>query len=104
GGAGDAAVGVLDRRYGEGDVEQRAVLAPAHGLEVVDALPATYLGEDARLLRLAVRRQQDGDRPADHLVGAIAEQALGALVPTHDDAVEILADDGVVGGFNNLGE
>ena len=37
------------------------------------------------------------DRPADHLVGGVAEDALGGRVPTQDDAVEIFADDGVVG-------
>ena len=41
------------------------------------------------------------DRLADDLLGRVAEQALRALVPAHDGAVETLADDGVVRGFDD---
>src|SRR5215831_6132931 len=52
--------------------------------------------QNARLLIRAIRRYHDHDRFADDLFGRIAEQFLGAFVSTHDDAVQILADDGVV--------
>ena len=43
------------------------------------------------------------DRLADHLLGAVAEDALGALVPARDDAGERLADDGIVGRVDDRG-
>src|SRR5579862_2492595 len=42
-----------------------------------------------------------GDVLANRFFGCIAEQALRTLVPTRDDAVQILADDGIVGGIND---
>ena len=38
---------------------------------------------------------------ADHLFGRVAEHALGAGVPGAHDSVERLADDGVVGAFDD---
>jgi len=44
------------------------------------------------------------DRLADDFVGGVAEGALRGRVPTEDDAVEIFADDGVVGSSNDGGQ
>ena len=41
---------------------------------------------------------------ADRLLGRVAEQPLGGGVPALDDAVERLADDGVVRGFDDRRE
>ena len=38
---------------------------------------------------------------ADRFLGRITEQALRTLIPAGDDAVEIFADDGVVGAIHN---
>ena len=38
---------------------------------------------------------------SDCLLGGIAEHVLSALIPALNDAIEVLADDGVVGGSNN---
>src|SRR5262249_8731852 len=46
-------------------------------------------------------RLQDGDVPADDLVGGVAEDLLGAPVPARDDAIEGLGDDGIVGRFDD---
>ena len=43
------------------------------------------------------------ERP-DRLGGGVAEHPLRGPVPRRDDAVQILADDGVVGRFDNFGE
>ena len=40
----------------------------------------------------------------DRLRGGVAEHPLRRPVPGRDDAVQILADDGVVGRFNDPGE
>ena len=48
-----------------------------------------------------VGRHQDGDGLADDLGGGVAQDPLGGLIPARDDAVERLADDGIVGGFDD---
>ena len=92
---------VPDRRNGQRNVDQAPVLALAHGLEVVDSLAAMDLLEDRRLFVLAVGRYNDGHWPADSLFGGKAEKPLGAAVPTQDQAVGILGQDGVVRRFHN---
>jgi hypothetical protein len=46
-------------------------------------------------------RENGSDWSADHFFGAITVEILGALVPSHDDAVEITAHDGFVGGSHD---
>src|SRR5262249_38690749 len=95
-GADDPPLDVANRRDRERDVEQAAVLAPADGFEVVDALAASDARENFGLFIEPVGRDQDGDRLSDHLCSLIAEQTLGALVPGGNHAVEIFADDRIV--------
>ena len=104
GGAGEPPPGVTDRRDGERDLDQRAVLAPADRLEVVDPLATPDALEDRRHLVLPPRWRQERDRPADHLGGSVAEEALGGAVPAGDDAVEGLAHDRVVGALDERGQ
>ena len=102
--ADDTPLSVAHRRNGQRNVDQRAILPSAHRFEVVDAFPAADARENRRLLVEPIGRDQDGDRPADDLFGLVAEKPLGALVPCRDDAVEVLADDGVVRGFHDRDE
>ena len=46
---------------------------------------------------------QNRDGLADYLFGQIAKDTFCALVPCHDDAVKVFADDGIIGGFDNGG-
>ena len=46
-------------------------------------------------------RNQHGNRTADHLLGGVAIQPLGAAIPAEDHPIQIFADDGVVGRFDN---
>ena len=46
---------------------------------------------------------QPRDRLSDHLRRGVAKDALGARVPSADDAVEVLADDRVVGRLDHGG-
>src|SRR5712692_6230221 len=48
-----------------------------------------------------LRWDQDGNRAALDLLGRIAKNPLGALVPAQDDAVQGHANDGVIGGLHN---
>ena len=103
-GADDPPVDVADRRHGQRDRHQRSVLAAADGLEVVEAIAAANAGQRLVFLGLAILRDQPADRRTDHLGGTVAEHPLRRLVPRLDDAVEILADDRVVGGLDDGGE
>ena len=60
--------------------------------------------QDLRFFTFEMIGNDRGDRLADHFFGGISKQSLGARVPTDDTSVEILADDGVVGGFHDTGE
>src|SRR6266436_3079907 len=52
-------------------------------------------GEDHILLRLPIGRNQAPDRLSNHLASRIAEHSLGRFIPTCDDTVERLADNGI---------
>jgi hypothetical protein len=41
-------------------------------------------------------KNEDRDRPADRLRGAVSEQPFRASAPAGDDAIEILGEDRVV--------
>ena len=69
-------VGVADRRDRQRDVDQRAVLAPAHRVEVLDPLAAANAAEDHVLFGKAIRRNQHRDRLPDGLGGGVSEQLL----------------------------
>ena len=71
---------------------------------MVDALAAPDLLENPRLFVQMIVRDQERDRLADHFLGGVAEQALGADVPAHDGPVQVLADDRVVGRFDDGSE
>ena len=103
-GADHAAAAIVDRRDRERDVDAPAVLREPHGLEVTDALARAQPRQDHLLLARALRRNDHEDRLADRLVGGIAEQPLGALVPGEDPTVQRLADDRVVGRIDDRGE
>ena len=49
---------------------------------------------------LQVLGNQHADRLPDRLRFLVTEHPLGGRVPRRDDAVEVLGDDGVVGGLD----
>ena len=46
-------------------------------------------------------RDEPGDGLSDHFLFSVAKESLSALVPAGDHTIEILADDGIVGGRND---
>ena len=100
-GADDAALGVADRGDGQGDVERRPSFATRTVSKCSTRSPAAEPLQDRALLVQPLRRDDQGDRLADGLVGRVAEEPLGPGVPRADDAVERLADDGVVGRLDD---
>src|SRR6516225_4178157 len=95
-GADDTPIGAVDGRYRERNVEQAAVLTPANGFEVIDALAAPQPRQNRCLLLGAIRWDHDCYRPADRFLGGVAEEPFRAFVPAAADAAQVLADDRVV--------
>jgi hypothetical protein len=87
---------IPDRRDGERDVAAGAVLGDALGLVVGDAVAPPQPRQEGRELVREVGRHQTRERLSDHLVRRIAVELLRALIPVGDDAVEGLAEDGIV--------
>ena len=104
GGADDLAGVVTNGRDAEGDIEAPAILAETNGFEVIDALAGANPGEDDGLVGLQLVRDDGEDGGADHLLTGVSKDAGGGGIPTGDPAGEVLADDGVVGGFDDSGE
>src|ERR1700748_457601 len=71
---------------------------------MVDAFAAPNPLQDPRLFMLTIRRNQRQDRLADDFISGVAEEPFGGCVPTGDDDVESLADDGVIGRLDDSGE
>jgi hypothetical protein len=65
---------------------------------------APNAAENCVLLALTLRWHQDGCRLADSLLGRIAKETLGALVPTCHDPVEVSAYYRVIAALDNGSE
>ena len=99
--ADDPAPRIAHGRDRQRDVQATARLVDPDGLIVLDALSATDAVENLRLLLDGFGRNQHGDGPADRLGWTVAEQASRPGIPRLHDAIEILADDRVVGRLDD---
>ena len=102
-GADDLAAAVAQRRRGEHDVEQRAVLAHPLRLDALDALAGEHAAE-ARVLALEVLVAHE--RPhvlADDLLARVAQQTDRAGIPVRDVPLAVGAHDRVVGRLDDRG-
>src|SRR6516164_2265573 len=97
----DSAFYILDRRDGERNRNQAAVLAPTNGFIAFDALSAPNSLTNGAFFMLSVWGDQNRDRFADRFFGRITEHSHCALVPTGNDGVEGLADDSVITRLDN---
>src|SRR6266446_4697647 len=70
---------------------------------MAEALTPPDAVENCRFLVVAFRRDENRDRFADHLFGRVAEEPLCSPVPSGDDAVEVLAYDGIIRGLDDGG-
>ena len=83
---------ILDRRYAEGDIDQRDILATPDSFIMLDTLTARGTIESHGFLPFRmVRRYQDENRLTHHLVGPRTEQTLCPIVPAGADTVQIFA-------------
>src|SRR5205085_12648061 len=101
GGADDAAGRVPDGRGVDGDADDRAVFADAPRLVVGDAAPGGRRREEFTDLGVEAGGGDHADVAADDRRRGVAVGLLRAQVPTRDPAVQRLADDGVVGRFDD---
>jgi hypothetical protein len=70
---------------------------------VFDALAAPDTLHHRLFLFSAIGWSQNRNRLADDFLSKVAKDTLGAAVPTRDDAIELLADDGIVAGIDDSG-
>src|SRR5258708_12334182 len=68
---------------------------------MVGAFGAADASNNERLFVLPVLRDQYPHRFPDNLLGLVSEEPLGCAVPAGDSAVEVLADNCVVGRLND---
>ncbi len=95
---------VVDRRNGQRNRERGPVFSAPDGFIVADGLTGTDLAKDEVFLVLSVGGNDHANRPADRLGSGVAKHPLGRCIPRLDDAVQVLADDGVVGRVDDLRE
>ena len=77
------------------------VAALAHRFEVIDTPTGADRFEHGVFLGLSIVGNDATNRSADHLVGCVAEHPLGGIVPRQNDAVQIFADNRIVGRLDN---
>ena len=95
---------VLDRRDRQRHFDALAVGAHAHGFEMFDPMPGFQAGDDAVFFGEAFGRDHQRDMAANRVAGGMPEQPLGRGVPALNDALERLADNRVVGRFDDRRE
>ena len=99
--ADDAPLGVGDRRDGQLDVDEAAVLPNSHGLvlPVPRALPDGSHDGVCGFMPFGTNELQE--RLPDDLVCSIAEELFGRRIPPDDDPVRVPAPDCVSGPFQD---
>src|SRR6516225_2613212 len=69
------------------------ILGDAKCVKMVIPVPAFYPSKNLLFLCLALRRNQSHDRRSDHFLSRVTKDAFCTLIPTCNDAVEILSND-----------
>src|SRR5690242_10860420 len=96
-------MGIFDRRNGQGNYDQAAILALPNRLKMVDALTSSDARENFALFALPILRNYNCNGLADRLGGREAKDVLGALVPACNNAIEVLAYNRVITGLDYRG-
>jgi len=93
-----------DRRDAERHLDRSAVFADARRFVVLDRVTLSYPSKDIPDFSATFRRHDDVDALADGFRRGEAKQAFGGIVPSGDGTIELLGNDGVVGGFDYRAE
>src|SRR6185437_8993247 len=103
-GAHDFAFVILQGRDGERHLDPSPILREPYCVEVIDALTAPQLLQEALLLLVELGRDDRQDGFTDDLALGVPEESFRGRIPRGNPAVDALADDGIVGGFDDQGE
>src|SRR5687768_4233027 len=71
---------------------------------MIDAFSTSQPFKDCGFFITPVCWYQDGHGLPHHLLGGIAVETLCAFIPARDDAIQVLGDNRIVGGFDNRSE
>ena len=93
--------GVNQRGDCQRDIDLTAVPGKADRFVMFDAFACAQPRQYPFFFIEKMRRDDARDLPADHLLGAVAEHAGRAGVPTGDGSIERLADNGVGRGLDD---
>src|SRR6516165_8298958 len=77
------------------------ILGDANCVKMVIPVPAFYPRKNLLFLCLALQRNQSRDRRSDHLLSRVTKDAFCTLIPTCNDAVEILSNDRILRVIHN---
>jgi len=97
----DIAGEIADRGYRDRELQLSPVLGNAHRIEMINPLSALELVDDLDLFVLQSFGDDPEDGLANHFLGSVAKNALGAPIPGDNDAVEVLANDRIIRRRNN---
>src|ERR1700722_7611392 len=92
---------VPDRRNRHRHAKSLAALLNSDGVVMIDSAPGSELSEDLVFLILEFLRNEPQNRLSYHLLRGVTEHPECSFVPSLDDTVQILADDGVLRGIDN---
>src|SRR5262249_40364538 len=95
---------IADGRKRQRDLDSLAIFAATDGFEVLDGLAATKPIQHLRLFLETLDRRNNADGFADGFFGGVTEKLLCRTIPTGNDTIKALANNGVVRGFDNRGE
>src|SRR2546423_13454775 len=68
---------------------------------MINALAPTNPLQDARLFVLPLSRDEGHDRFADDFFWSVTEEPFSGCIPTGDVAIQVFADNGVIGIFDD---
>src|SRR6266404_914871 len=83
------------------DMQDAAVFGATSGLEVLDLFSVLQLFKDVPHFVRTIWWQQDGDILADHFLCTVAVHTFGGFAPRQYRSVEGLAENGIVGVFDD---
>src|SRR6185312_10577780 len=102
--ADDSPQCIVHRRYRDRHINHGTAFRPPRRLILIHPLSS---GNTFQYLRDLIHMAGGGERGcrlADHLLRRIAKNALGPAIPGDDHSSQAVADDGIVGGFDDRGE
>jgi hypothetical protein len=102
--ANDVAVVVVNGRHRQRNRNRRAVLSLTDGFVMPDRFALADLADHEILFALPIAGNDHADGAPDGLGRGVAEHAFGGGIPRQNRAVQILADNRVIGRVDDLGE